>query len=56
MLVLKNIAMLYYLLPLSFRDILFSNQVLDKCEQSKTLEGYYVPENIYLLLKNKNLC
>lgn len=46
---------MYYLLPLSYRDILFNEKVLDKCEQSKLNQGYYVPENIYLNLKNKKL-
>jgi hypothetical protein len=47
---------MYYLLPLSLRDILFSEGVLEKCEESKKYNGYYVPENIYLILKNKDLC
>lgn len=47
---------MYYLLPLSLRDILFSEGVLEKCEESKKYNGYYIPENIYLILKNKDLC
>ncbi len=46
---------MYYLLPLSYRDILFKEKVLDLCEQSKLNSGYYVPEQIYLQLKNQNL-
>ena len=42
---------MYYLLPLSLRDILFSEGVLEKCEESKKYNGYYVPEDIYLILK-----
>ena len=46
---------IFYLIPLSFRDTLFSEKVLNKCEQGRTNQGYYVPENIYLQLKNKKL-
>lgn len=46
---------MYYLVSLSYRDMLFKERVLDRCEQSKYNSGYYVPENIYLMLKNKNL-
>jgi hypothetical protein len=47
---------MYYLLPLSFREILFEQGFLENCEQSKLHEGYYVPEKFYLILKNKHLC
>lgn len=43
-------------MSLSYRDVLFENGYLTECEESKKLSGYYVPENIYLKLKNKNLC
>jgi len=46
---------MYYLLPLSYRNILFTERFLEKCEESKLNFDYYVPEHIYLILKNKNL-
>ena len=46
---------MYYLLPLFYRDTLFKEGVLEKCEESKLNSGYYVPEKIYLILQNKNL-
>jgi hypothetical protein len=48
--------MTYYLVPLSFRNILFDKGFLDKCEESKLNSGYYVPEEYFLKLKNEKLC
>lgn len=45
----------FYLIPLSYRNILFNEKVLEKCEQRRTNEGYYIPEQIYLNLVNKQL-
>jgi arginyl-tRNA--protein-N-Asp/Glu arginylyltransferase len=46
---------MYYLLSASYINILEQENVLLKCEPSKIYMGYYVPEHIYLQLKNKNL-
>lgn len=42
----------FYLVPLSLRNILFDMGVLEKCEQSIKNNGYYIPEDIFLLIKN----
>ena len=47
---------MYYLIALSYRDVLFNQKILDLCEKSVKNDRYYVPKKFYLILKNKNLC
>lgn len=44
----------YYFLPISYKAVLKEYNFLTQVELSQKYLGYYVPENLYLILQNNN--